>query len=1263
MKILKVTLMLLILGSASIRAQKPNIIPPSPNAASFSKYGDIPINLSTGAVNLSVPIYTSSEGALAWPIAMNYNYTGYRPAEESSWIGRGWSLPVGVITRTVHGTRDEGNSGIEGYFTTGSEVKTAVQNKENGLPVDYTFINYIADGLKDGEPDIFNFSFGAYSGKFFFGTDGKIYNTTGKALEIKYEMSLPLDPGSGHHFVGNTFTKWTIRTEDGTKYIFKNAEYGWTLLEGAPFDKFAKTISAWHLSEIIGVHGERIKFFYTAPTDTFKRIQGSYSQRRVLPLPNIGNPPNYFISEVNNSVVKNYSEEIALTKIQGSNWELQFNSSQLSKTVNGETSYYQRLNQIVLNDITNPATPVQIKTFDFTYDAADNEKLVQFQEKNGAEQIKPYVFEYNQAVNVGLTYSVDNWGYYNGVDNAGNLISEFGADRQAYLAGTLMGSLNSVKYPTGGYSTFEYELNQLSYIQSYQYITHKTSYDYYSFVWKKVGNGLTLIQSQPFTLPETRTYESTYNFDYIPQNPPCKPLTETGSLAAGSYTASNFTPPQCIISDMPDGAGIDIQIKIKKIELLVKGDVGGLRIKKVSNYTAAGLLAYEKQYLYENFSDPTRSSGAMADSIDTHAEITKFFSDGSACRAGVWKSEPLNTVSLTPLLYFNIEEKLQDSKQYHEFTSYNAYNDSYGLMMAGGGSCMFGPIASYEFIRGLPAVSTHYRTNLTNKAYESFKVYSTMAEVVVNSSPAIYCEHIANYNSPGGIYGNSDNKEYYVKGYKAIAGWVRLKSEMTKDYGAGASSSPVIESTTYEYSNLDHRQVTKQRTTQSDGTVEETNFLYPLDFKNTSGKAAFIQPMIDSNMVAYPLEQAVTLEKSANDRKVIAAEVTTYKAFPGNSQKQTLIMSYKKFSFNGMNGSLGQNFQNYQGKTDETASNSYREILKYTHYDNQGNPLSLLLKGAEKVSYLWSHKGEKVVAEINNADNAAVSAALGGTNFAQMAAMTDPSAIKNKLDAVRAALPAAMMTSYVYSPVIGITRTIDPAGKNLLYEYDPLSRLKAIKDNGGNTRSSYCYNYAGQIISCDVISATGTIIPQALSLIPEENALPVILINFNAIKEENSAHLTWTTSEEANSKQFDIERSPDAKTWTRIGSVLAVGESNTTTYYSFRDGAPHQGLNYYRLKMIDTDGSYAYSRIEDLKFDTQIVLFPNPLVTGQLLNLRTASDGPVANLKIYDIRGKLVYELLSPNNQVNLDHLAAGSYIIQLTGANGAVSAHKIIKQ
>ncbi|WP_146202213.1 hypothetical protein [Dyadobacter jejuensis] len=109
--------------------------------------------------------------------------------------------------------------------------------------------------------------------------------------------------------------------------------------------------------------------------------------------------------------------------------------------------------------------------------------------------------------------------------------------------------------------------------------------------------------------------------------------------------------------------------------------------------------------------------------------------------------------------------------------------------------------------------------------------------------------------------------------------------------------------------------------------------------------------------------------------------------------------------------------------------------------------------------------------------------------------------------------------------------------------------------------------------------------------------LPVTLISFTATKvsggaERSTALLIWQTSSEVNSDRFDIERSQDGKKWSSIGNVAAGGDKSSNTNYSFIDKTPtydrtRPGENLYRLKMIDKDGTFAYSRIQSLDFGFQ----------------------------------------------------------------------------
>lgn len=85
----------------------PSILPPSPNSAELGRYGDIPVNYSTGALNLSVPLHTLATKNLSLPISVGYASNGFRVNAIASRVGFNWVLNAGgVITRTVYGEPD-----------------------------------------------------------------------------------------------------------------------------------------------------------------------------------------------------------------------------------------------------------------------------------------------------------------------------------------------------------------------------------------------------------------------------------------------------------------------------------------------------------------------------------------------------------------------------------------------------------------------------------------------------------------------------------------------------------------------------------------------------------------------------------------------------------------------------------------------------------------------------------------------------------------------------------------------------------------------------------------------------------------------------------------------------------------------------------------------------------------------------------------------------------------------------------------------------
>lgn len=173
-------------------------------------------------------------------------------------------------------------------------------------------------------------------------------------------------------------------------------------------------------------------------------------------------------------------------------------------------------------------------------------------------------------------------------------------------------------------------------------------------------------------------------------------------------------------------------------------------------------------------------------------------------------------------------------------------------------------------------------------------------------------------------------------------------------------------------------------------------------------------------------------------------------------------------------------------------------------------------------------------------------------------------------------------------------------------------------------------------------------------------ALPVTLVNFNAVSEGSTASLSWSTSEEVNSDRFDIERSQNGKNWAKIGSVASNHESKIERYYSFADAAPLKGANLYRLKMVDFDGTFAYSHIENLHFNATSLVYPNPVASTENLTVNVADWSKVKVVKVVSASGKVVFEasnaLLSG---ISAKNLVAGAYVVQVTLTDGTTSTQR----
>lgn len=177
-----------------------------------------------------------------------------------------------------------------------------------------------------------------------------------------------------------------------------------------------------------------------------------------------------------------------------------------------------------------------------------------------------------------------------------------------------------------------------------------------------------------------------------------------------------------------------------------------------------------------------------------------------------------------------------------------------------------------------------------------------------------------------------------------------------------------------------------------------------------------------------------------------------------------------------------------------------------------------------------------------------------------------------------------------------------------------------------------------------------------------EASLPVVLTDFLAAKEGNTALLNWATTSETRTDRFEIEHSLNGKSWDVIGTVDAKGESDALINYQYVHINPVTGENLYRLKMIDADETFAYSKIRSLKFkdNIEMTIFPNPV--SEVLQIKINDWHKVKHVELINASAVKVYSAAPALNQtVDVSRLNPGMYYLKIINNDGSQNGRKVI--
>jgi hypothetical protein len=179
-------------------------------------------------------------------------------------------------------------------------------------------------------------------------------------------------------------------------------------------------------------------------------------------------------------------------------------------------------------------------------------------------------------------------------------------------------------------------------------------------------------------------------------------------------------------------------------------------------------------------------------------------------------------------------------------------------------------------------------------------------------------------------------------------------------------------------------------------------------------------------------------------------------------------------------------------------------------------------------------------------------------------------------------------------------------------------------------------------------------------------ALPVTLISFEAIKQGNGVVVQWLANSTGSNVQFLLERSTDQKNWLLLKDISAKENRTGFQKYDYNDAQPLNGTNYYRLRIMDDNGSIFTSRISIVSFgaDWKFKIYPNP-VSGT--RLQFYSNRKLAELVVSDIYGKRIIDQKLNTNMstfsLNISSLTKGVYFIEVVNAEGESLTQRFVRQ
>jgi len=1088
--------------------EPPEIFPNSPTAAELGSYGSYPVNYSTGLPNIEIPLYTIEVGDLKVPITLKYHASGIKVNQQVSWVGLGWSLDTGgIISLETRDTPDELEPLI--YDTPEeSDFLTFFQNN----PYAFNHIDFAKLKNYSWVKDAYNINLPTVNGSFFLNS-----NSLG-------EVDKKFPPDEFKIYKGNSLQDsyyYKVIDKQGVKYYFNDFESSemkkttstadnWYHLYNTPYK------SAWLLNKIENHKGDVVSYTYGKNYTVEvggKTHSQSYSYNRSLT--HLG--AQTYQANMNNAQTSlsrsiNYANK--LTQIDFKNGRIRFitsNNPQYDGVYNAPGIY---LDKIIIETGNNVDGFVNLKTIDFNYSTIGNPTVYPISTtkyrfsldnileitNNGAGDVKEIAsFEYYSSAILPSynSNSLDYFGYYNGMSNS-NLIPRRYISYKSSLNGPLVpteigggnrsidqskmkaGVLTRITYPTKGYTSFDYEPN--SYYGKNVFLHDNLVSDWISLAG--IGNGNTAPVPGPGEPPYATTSKSFYTSKQttlnIKNNINC--INCPGGYAHYAYAKYYVKVNNVIIAEVnmntntienqytigPGNVDIIVEAYGDTIEARIdyfywdKADQNdqnvegfGLRVKSITNFDYNNNFINKKEYDYIT-PGTSNSSGKLMNWRPEYDLFNAFSSHSeSNCSLSTWTQHYTTSYTYSSsskqglenngISYEYVTEYEKDSQgnangrtEYKFSIEPNQYVDTENNTIWLNNQSKTGNLLEKKIFNDtnklLMKEENFFSDNsLKSSLRDDFKLYCN----VYTSGSASNCQP-----PPYTLL----NSKWFRSSLKL--NWHKKDRTELTNYFYNASGTLINQlktTTDYTYGSF-NQEIQKTTTTNSDQVVLETSYKYAQDLNDSQ--------LIAENRISVPLET-----KTMAGSQITNHKKTTYSPFG------SFYLPNRAFSKKGALVDI---------------NNSDDLKLTFDSYEN-GNITQYHIENDPPTSIIWGYNEQYPIAKIENATYSQVSSQVANLQALSNAddghcldtENCNEKYLRNALTGLRTLLPNAMVTTYTYDPLIGVTSTTDPSGYISYYVYDEFNRLRYAKNKDGEIVGENKYHYKlDDIIASTTSSST-----------------------------------------------------------------------------------------------------------------------------------------------------------------------------------------------